>query len=217
LSGSTASEAPPTEVAALAGNHVRVIDWPDPVIERLGYDTRSSYVERYWLPILGPSTTWLVRHLAAGLENSPEGFGCELPAVAVSLGIGNRHGKHSPFARALDRAARFGLLEIAGPGDVIRVRRTVPPLSFRQLRGLPPTLRRAHEELMSTELDADGNRHKRACQLALALFAVGERPERARRHLHELGVAPRTADAALRWALTRHEIAAQAAISCPPG
>lgn len=28
--------------------------WPDPVIDTLGHDPRSLYVERFWLPTLGP-------------------------------------------------------------------------------------------------------------------------------------------------------------------
>ena len=31
--------------------------WPDPVIDALGHDPRSAYVEQYWLGILGPSST----------------------------------------------------------------------------------------------------------------------------------------------------------------
>lgn len=209
-SGSTTTRSPGVDIAGLASGHVTVQAWSDPTIDRLGYDTRSSYVERYWLPILGPSTTWLVRHLAAGLDQNPGGYGCDLPEVATSLGIGNRHGRHSPFARALDRAARFGLLGGSGEQSVIRVRRTVPPLTVHQLKGLPAALQRSHEELLAADLDADGVRHRRACQLALTLFAVGERPDRARRHLHELGVSPRAADAAMGWAHRRH-LAAEAA------
>ncbi len=115
----TAPTVGTTDLTTLAGERVRVVEWADPTIERLGYDARSSYVERYWLPMLGPSTTWLVRHLAAGLERSPEGYDCDLHDVATSLGIGNRHGRHSPFARALDRAGRFGLLRLAEAPDVL--------------------------------------------------------------------------------------------------
>jgi hypothetical protein len=28
--------------------------WPDPLIDTLGYDPRSRYVETFWLPTLGP-------------------------------------------------------------------------------------------------------------------------------------------------------------------
>ena len=31
--------------------------WPDPVIDALGHDPRSAYVEQYWLGILGPPST----------------------------------------------------------------------------------------------------------------------------------------------------------------
>ena len=33
--------------------------WADEVIDRVGFDPRSPYVERFWLGVIGPSTTWL--------------------------------------------------------------------------------------------------------------------------------------------------------------
>lgn len=33
---------------------VHVTPWPDPVIDAVGHDARSPYVERFWLSILGP-------------------------------------------------------------------------------------------------------------------------------------------------------------------
>ena len=56
--------------------HIR--PWPDDVIDHMGHDPRSAYVEDYWLGLLGPSTTWLLRRLAAGFEYSPEGFDLDL-------------------------------------------------------------------------------------------------------------------------------------------
>jgi hypothetical protein len=35
---------------------LRVEPWPDPVIDEVGHDPRSSYVETFWLPVLGPTT-----------------------------------------------------------------------------------------------------------------------------------------------------------------
>lgn len=37
--------------------------WRDPVVEALGHDPRSLYVETFWLPVLGPtrSTTDTIR------------------------------------------------------------------------------------------------------------------------------------------------------------
>ena len=31
---------------------LRVEPWPDPVIDELGHDPRSAYVETFWLPVL---------------------------------------------------------------------------------------------------------------------------------------------------------------------
>ena len=37
--------------------YLHITPWPDPVIDSLGHEVRSTYVERFWLPILGPATT----------------------------------------------------------------------------------------------------------------------------------------------------------------
>ncbi len=62
-----------------------ILPWPDGVIDALGHDPRSLYVERFWLGILGPSTTWLLRHLASGLDASPGGFDLDLAQTAQAL------------------------------------------------------------------------------------------------------------------------------------
>jgi hypothetical protein len=43
-----ASDIPPDTPA------LTVVPWPDTVIDRVGYDPRTVYVERFWLGILGP-------------------------------------------------------------------------------------------------------------------------------------------------------------------
>jgi len=40
-----------------APDHLRVEAWTDPVVDRVGHDPRSTYVERFWLGVLGPSCT----------------------------------------------------------------------------------------------------------------------------------------------------------------
>src|SRR5207248_678370 len=83
--------------------------WPDPVIDAVGHDPRSHYVEEFWLGILGPSTTWLLRRVAAGLEANPSGFTMTLADTATALGLGSKGGRHSPFMRALGRVCQFDL------------------------------------------------------------------------------------------------------------
>src|ERR1700694_6322502 len=88
--------------------------WPDDVIDALGFDPRSAYVETYWLGILGPSTTWLLRRLVAGLDIAPEGFELPLAETARQLGLGDRGGRHSPFLRAVTRTVQFERGEARG-------------------------------------------------------------------------------------------------------
>ncbi|MGP8181174.1 MAG: hypothetical protein ACLP1E_10420, partial [Acidimicrobiales bacterium] len=70
--------------------HLRVEPWHDPVIDEVGHDPRSAYVETFWLAVLGPSTTWLLRHLTIRLEESPEGIELDVEDTARSLGLGER-------------------------------------------------------------------------------------------------------------------------------
>ena len=68
--------------------------WPDPVLDTIGHDPRSLYVETFWLPTLGPTAVLLLRHLAAKFDESPKGI--ELPVAdtsqALGVGQGPRHG-----------------------------------------------------------------------------------------------------------------------------
>lgn len=116
--------------------------WDDPLIEKLGHDPRSEYVEKYWTSILGPSATLLLRRLANGLEIAPDGFEIDTLAWAQELGLGIRGGKHGPFWRSLDRTARFGATR--RNGALLVVHRKLPPLNLRQVERLPDHLRAAH-------------------------------------------------------------------------
>ena len=48
---------------------VRVAPWDDPVVDRRGHDPRSAYVEQFWLSVLGPTATWLLRRLVVRLRS----------------------------------------------------------------------------------------------------------------------------------------------------
>src|SRR5438045_4129998 len=125
--------------------------WPDAVIDSLGHDPRSAYVEQFWLGILGPSTTWLLRRLAAGLEAEPSGFALPLGDTARALGLGDKGGRHSPFMRALGRVCQFDLGQVRDEGT-LAVRRKLPPLNRRQVDRLPDMLRDAHKRWQEEEL-----------------------------------------------------------------
>src|SRR5487761_2174057 len=132
------------------GAQLELRRFPDPVIDALGHDPRSAYVEQFWLPVLGPSTTLLLRLLTDRLERSPKGLRIEITEAARALGLGERQGRHGPFLRSVARAIDFDMVRYLGPG-VIGVRRCLPALSQRHLARLPEALQRDHARAIQTE------------------------------------------------------------------
>lgn len=127
----------PTHDATLA-----VYPWADPIFDAAGHPARSDYVEQFWLGILGPTATWLLRRLVAGFDHYPEGYELDLVDTAQALGTTFRPGHESPFTRAIDRLTIFGLAQTYGNGLAVRTR--VPLLPDRYLSRLPRYLRDAH-------------------------------------------------------------------------
>jgi hypothetical protein len=179
--------------------------WPDPVIDAVGHDPRSHYVEEYWLSILGPSTVWLLRRMATGLEASPGGFTMPLSDTAKALGLGNKGGRHSPFMRALGRVCQFDLGQLQDEGT-LAVRRKLPPLNRRQVEHLPEMLRDAHQRWQDEQLriPAVEGLRLRCRRLALSLVELGEDLEGTERQLHRWKFHPALAYESAAWAWRTH-------------
>lgn len=178
--------------------------WPDDVIDVVGHDPRTAYVERFWLGVLGPSAIWLLRRLAAGLETSPAGFDLSLGETARSIGIGGQ-GRSSPFARTLGRICQFEMARIELPNSVA-VRRKLPPLARRHLMRLPESVQEEHRvwqeaDLRVPELQRQRNR---ARKLALSLIALGEELEGTERQLMRWHYHPSLCREAALWAWREH-------------
>jgi len=158
------------------GETLIIQPWPDPVVEANGHDPRSPYVEQFWLPTLGPSTTLFLRHVAALLDRWPDGCEVGLDDTARALGLVNQTGRGSPFARALSRSVQFNLAQPSGFG--IAVRRRLPWLNPRQVAHLPAPLQEAHAAWVAGpgSEDTDRARRLRARRLALSLLELGEDP-----------------------------------------
>ncbi|HEX6419532.1 MAG TPA: hypothetical protein VFZ77_13615 [Acidimicrobiales bacterium] len=188
----------PSDTATL-----HVVPWPDPVIDQVGHDPRSVYVERFWLGVLGPSATWLLRLLADRLEEAPDGYDLDLDACAGALGLGRRPGTSGVFARTIARCCQFGAARPAGPGT-LQVRRHLPPLTRRQLARLPEHLQDEHARWVDAPPAADAaDLRDRARQLALSLVELGEDGPGTERQLHRWRFHPALASEATAWALDR--------------
>jgi len=228
---SSPSSSPPGDPAAVGrppdDRSFHVEAWPDHVIEQLGHDPRSAYVETFWLSVLGPSTTWLLRRLVSQLDDEPDGFDIGAADLSTELGLGGRTGSSSVFTRSIDRAVKFGAMQ--RNGSALYVRRRLAPLAARHLQRLPRRLQLLHEawepppgttrprpapEDGEPPLGVDDLR-LRARRLALTLFELGENAASTERQLHRWHFHPSLAFDATRWALERHR-EAHLALN-PPG
>lgn len=131
-------------LAVFESDRITIRPWANPAWDRNGFDPRSPYVEKYWLPVIGPSACWLMRRLASAFDGSPEGFLLPLGETARALGLGDRGGRNSAFFRTLNRLVQFELARPAGR-DSLEVARRLPPLTRRQVGRLPGLLQEDHE------------------------------------------------------------------------
>jgi hypothetical protein len=159
--------------------------WLDPVVDDDGFDPRSRYVEVFWLGVLGPTATWLLRRLVAGLERSPEGYDLDLQATAQAMGLSYSAGRSSPFSKALQRCVMFGLAHPIDGG--LAVRRRVPAISFRHLRRMPEPVQAAHAAWLHTSIGVE--ELTRAHRLATTMLELGDDPSEIEHHLVALGVS----------------------------
>lgn len=200
---------PDLSTDVLTNDILTVRPWPDDVIDVLGHDPRSAYVERFWLGVLGPSAIWLLRRLAAGLEASPAGYDLPLGDTARAIGISG-HGRSSPLVRTLGRLCQFDLAQIELPA-AFAVRRKLPPLARRHLARLPESLQEEHRawqeaDLRTPELE---RQRRRSRKLALSLIALGEDLEGTERQLLRWHHHPAVSRESALWAWREHAHAAR--------
>lgn len=120
--------------------------WEDATLEEHGVSVRSPYAERFWLPILGPSSLLVLRRVAVDLLTSGgqpivydlATLGAELGLPGKGKGIGTRN---SALARTLARLVRYGAA--VDRGQALAVRTHLAPLTEDLLDRLPPQLREA--------------------------------------------------------------------------
>ena len=171
MTGSDPRPSGPTQTGENgSGALVVITPWVDPVVDDDGHDPRSRYVEEFWLGVLGPTATWVLRRLVAGLEEHPNGYRLDLMLTAKMMGLSFTPGRSSPFAKALQRCTMFGLAHQTGDG--LAVRRRVPSIAHRHLRRLPEAVQHAHHEWERSSITIDAL--SRAHRLALAMLESGD-------------------------------------------
>lgn len=113
---------------------LKIDAWRDTRTELYGYKPRSDYVEAYWLPVLGPTATWLFRRFGMLLEASSGVTELDTIDLSMSLGLGSGRGRNCLLAKAIGRLIRF---EVAKwDDDILLVRLAVPKLADFRAREL---------------------------------------------------------------------------------
>ena len=126
-----------------SGQCLFVSPWEDPVVDLVGYDPRSEYVEKFWLGVLGPSAVWLLRHFAHRFDADPDGFAVDPADLARTLGLGGGISRHAPLGRTVQRCCQFGMAHQFS-GQRLTVRRLLPLVARHQLARLPAPLQHEH-------------------------------------------------------------------------
>lgn len=196
--------------AEMAGRStlVRVTPWDDPLLDQFGHDPRSPYVERFWLAVLGPSATWLLRSFAHRFDAEPDGFTLDLKDTAKALGIGARGGANGALYRTLERVMAFGFAHYRDH-DALAVRRRMAPLTRRQQQRLPNALQREHDSWLTEPPTGSSpsidDLRRRARALALSLLELGEDVGATEEQLHRWRFHPAIAFDSVRWASSVHQ------------
>jgi hypothetical protein len=182
----------PAEAAEPLPLSVHVDPWRDPVVDRRGHDPRSVYVEQFWLGVLGPTATWLLRRLVSGFDRAPDGYVLDVEGTARALGLSISKGTASPFNKAVTRCVMFGLVQRRS--EAWLVRRRVPLVSQRHLGRLPDEVQSQHTQWTTTTIHIDAL--ARAHALAAAMLAAGDDRGLLEPQLVAVGVpAPAAAEA----------------------
>lgn len=108
-----------------------------------GVPLDSAYVEKFWLPVLGPTATCLLRQLGRQLREHAR---LEAKHIDVATSIGVRG---DTLDRAIKRLATFGWLDPDGGRGCWQVIHSAPPVPARLIdECFSPPLRQAHAELL---------------------------------------------------------------------
>ncbi len=77
-----------------------------------GWPIGSSFVEEFWLPVMGPSAVAVLRWIDRRADQFGRATTVDLAELALAIGLGAATSKHSPIVRTMDRLVRFDAARI---------------------------------------------------------------------------------------------------------
>ena len=130
----------------------------------LGWGLNHPYVETFWLPVIGPTSTLMLRFV--GRHVTSENYKLFDPAeIAVCLGVSPGTGRHSPIAKTITRLTYFDLAVIdSSDGDTdfrVTFPSTVPEVPARKQNRWPEYLRILHSRAVARQHIDSGKEQSR--------------------------------------------------------
>ncbi len=175
---------------------ISICAWIDLLVDSMGFDPRSSYVEHFWLPILGPSSIFLLRRLAYLFDVNSGTQEVSLKDISFEIGLGSPKGFGNSITKTLNRLIQFDMAKLL-PSGTLSIRRSIPPLNVRQLARIPLALQDLHHALINgTPQDDSDPTRARSLRLAVSL-------------LDSTGTTQNALESLLRWRIDP-EVAAEA-------
>jgi hypothetical protein len=178
-------------------SRLAVLPWNDELFNTYGYGARSTYTERFWLPIAGPTAITLARHCAARFAQQPQGFALQPTTLSACVGLAK---SVANLRKTINRMVSFGLAGCID-GDVLAMRTAFPPLTQRMLHCLPNELQRAHTKEQANESIANPQLAQDRTMVGVALSALDTKST--------LGRSPMQLDRALASLACRNELRVQ--------
>jgi hypothetical protein len=158
----------------------------NPMVRACGIEPTDPYLEWCWLPVVGPSTVALVRHVAD--LTSPTGEArIPLSDLGRLLGLGavDVPSRNNKMVRTLGRAEQFGLgfTSIAVPGESVTfgIHNELALVPFRLLERLPDVARQRHVAAVEAANEALTAAGMPSPALAAADHGAGRSAPRSRR------------------------------------
>jgi hypothetical protein len=156
--------------------------WHDPHFDRWGVEPRSPYVERFWVPVLGPSAFVLARNITAVFASHHGSYNIDTETQAALIGT-----SPGQLRRIVERLVQFGLAKRIVT-DHIAIRTSWPAIGNGALRQLPEPLRQAHGDwmLLTDTLDPEGASARRWWRYTITAHGTGVSPVELDVHLRRM-------------------------------
>ncbi|MFM8870428.1 MAG: hypothetical protein ACKOFD_02480 [Actinomycetota bacterium] len=141
---------------------ITVAPWRQASITRSCPLAECRYLEQFWLGILGPTATWLARHLSrlvmaqSEVNTSHVGITVDISELGARLGVSTQPLHDSVLSRAINRLIMFNFAAPSGSDEsVLEMRTTAPRVSDRLVARMHPSLRDAHWQWVSQSVTGE--------------------------------------------------------------